>query len=320
MADWDFIGFTYNGKHSIRDLGIYRVSSGNRYEDNITAAMTDKTVDVPGGDGQYYFGTTFKNRTFKVDYAFDDLTEEKIALIKQVFRGDGIHDLVFDEAPYKVWSAKVTGTASMKHLCFDEGGVRKYKGEGSITFTSYFPYAHTPTKLWEVSNYGTGNETWAYVEKDGRLYKNYQDESYPNKNQWRKVSDLYTGSVVSSVRGELPIPHIGIISEFKKKGQISEIYIREEGIGTDTRDKEHTITFNKPVEVDEYSIITWDTKTGLCTIKHGQGGSIEVLPYTGNGIIKFAPGCFTNFRVRDWTYDGTQMEYKTELFYQYLYY
>jgi hypothetical protein len=78
MADMDFIGFTYNGKHSWRDLGIYRTSDGGaRYSGGLTATMTDKTADVPGRDGQYYFGTTFKNKTFTINYAFDELTEEK---------------------------------------------------------------------------------------------------------------------------------------------------------------------------------------------------------------------------------------------------
>lgn len=141
----DFIGFTYNGHHSVRDLKIYRTSNGSRYDENLTATMTDKVVDVPGGDGQYYFGTNFKNKTFNVQYAFDELDEAGLALLKKVFSGDGIHDLVFDEAPYKVWSAKVTGTAQIKHICFtDDNGGRVYKGEGSITFTCYCPYAHTP--------------------------------------------------------------------------------------------------------------------------------------------------------------------------------
>ena len=47
----DFIGFTYNGKHSVRDLKIYRTSNSNRYTENLTATMTDKTADVPGGEG-----------------------------------------------------------------------------------------------------------------------------------------------------------------------------------------------------------------------------------------------------------------------------
>ena len=29
-------------------------------------------------------------------------------------------------------------------LCFDENGKRIYKGEGTVQFTAYWPYAHTP--------------------------------------------------------------------------------------------------------------------------------------------------------------------------------
>ena len=140
----DFIGFTYNGYHSIRDLGIYRVSDGSRYTEDLAPTMEDKTAEVPGADGMYYFGTRFKERTFNVQYAFDSLTESGLARLKEAFRGDGIHDLIFDETPYKVWGAKVTGSAQIKHLCFEENGERVYKGEGSITFTCYYPYAHTP--------------------------------------------------------------------------------------------------------------------------------------------------------------------------------
>lgn len=147
----DFVGFTYNGYHSIRDLNIYRTSNGSRYDENLTATMTDKTADVPGGDGQYYFGTQFKNRTFNISYAFDALSESGLTKLKEVFRGDGVHDLIFDETPYKVWSAKVTGTAQIKHICFEENGERRYKGEGSITFTCYYPFAHTPQIESQIS-------------------------------------------------------------------------------------------------------------------------------------------------------------------------
>jgi hypothetical protein len=61
-ADYDFIGFTYNGKHSIDDFGIYRTSDGSRYNHNLIPQLNDKTADVPGGHGQYYFNSTYKNR------------------------------------------------------------------------------------------------------------------------------------------------------------------------------------------------------------------------------------------------------------------
>lgn len=140
----DFIGFTYNGKHCIKDFGIYRTSDGSRYNDNLVPSMTDKTADVPGGDGQYFFQTTHKNRQFSISIAFDHLTEQKYREMRTWLDGKEIHDLVFDEAPYKVYSAKVTGTPQLKTICFDEHGQRIYKGEGTIQFTCYYPYAHTP--------------------------------------------------------------------------------------------------------------------------------------------------------------------------------
>ena len=140
----DFIGFTYNGKHSINDYKIYRTSNGSRYDDNLVPPINDKTADVPGGDGQYFFDTNYKNRQFSISIAFDSLTEEKYREMRSWLDGKEIHDLIFDEAPYKVYSAKVTGTPQLKTLCFDQDGHRVYKGEGTIQFTCYYPYAHTP--------------------------------------------------------------------------------------------------------------------------------------------------------------------------------
>lgn len=73
----DFFGFTYNGKHSFDDFGIYRTSDGNRYNDNLVPQMTDKTADVPGGDGQFFFYTTHKTRQFSISIAFDKLSDKK---------------------------------------------------------------------------------------------------------------------------------------------------------------------------------------------------------------------------------------------------
>ena len=146
----DFIGFTYNGKHCIKDFGIYRTSDGSRYNDNLVPSVTDKTADIPGGNGQYFFQATHKNRQFSVSIAFDHLTEQKYREMRTWLDGKEIHDLIFDEAPYKVYSAKVTGTPQLKTLCFDEYNEelrmnqRIYKGEGTIQFTCYWPYAHTP--------------------------------------------------------------------------------------------------------------------------------------------------------------------------------
>ena len=130
--DYDFLAFSFNGKHSYDDFGIYRVSDGDRYNTELTPQMNDKTADNVGGDGMFFFGTTHKQKVFNVNFAFDHMDDVTLRAMKQWLDGKEIHDLWFDEEPYKVYSAKVTGTATMKHIAFEENGKRIYKGEGSI--------------------------------------------------------------------------------------------------------------------------------------------------------------------------------------------
>jgi hypothetical protein len=53
-----FIGFVFNGKHSIEDFRVYRTSDGDRYNHDLIPQLNDKTADIPGGHGQYYFKST----------------------------------------------------------------------------------------------------------------------------------------------------------------------------------------------------------------------------------------------------------------------
>lgn len=223
-----YIGFTYNIKtaatvdqaavpyHSITDLKIYRTSNGNRYSESITPAMTDKVVDVPGSDGQYYFGTTFKNRTFTIDYAFDSLTQTEINTIKKIFSGDGIYELVFDEDrdsngyAKKIWSAKVTGTVTMKHLCFEEkinGKIANvYKGEGSITFTCYYPYARSE-KIEIAKGQAVNNKTYQPTNKGDFPAPIVIDFSYTHPSNATSNLTCY-GFVFSDGSGNAPTKQI----------------------------------------------------------------------------------------------------------------
>lgn len=142
--DQDFIAFSFNGKHSYKDFSLTRTSDGSRYNENINPNLEDITVDVPGSDGSYYFGTTHKQRNFNVSFAFDHLTEAKLRELKTWLNGKEMGDLWFSESPYKIWTAKITGNATLKYLPFEENGVRIYKGEGTVQFVAYWPYAHTP--------------------------------------------------------------------------------------------------------------------------------------------------------------------------------
>ena len=156
----DYIGFSYNGVHS-SDLGIVRTSDGSRFNENLLPTMQDKTVQVPGGDGTYFFGSYFTQRQFSVSFAFDSLTEQQVARLRTHFGDKQIHDLIFDERPYKVYSAKVTGTATLKYIPMNEQNARVYKGEGTIQFTCYYPFAY----CWNTTK-DSYKQHLAYLVKD----------------------------------------------------------------------------------------------------------------------------------------------------------
>lgn len=137
-----FLGFTFNNVHS-SVLGITHTSDGSRFNYNLIPSVKDLVVEPTGADGQYFFGAIYTKRDFVVNYAFEGITEQQLSDIKRLWNDKKIHDLIFDELPYKVYSAKITGNSQMKHLVFDEKGERIYKGEGSFNFTCYFPFARS---------------------------------------------------------------------------------------------------------------------------------------------------------------------------------
>lgn len=167
----DFIGFTFNGVHS-STLGIMRVSNGSRYVEDLLPTYQDKVVEVPNSDGTYYFGANYKQKVIQISFVFDELTEYQIRKLKQVFSDKQIHELWFDETPYKAYNVKVNGIPNLKYICFDEKDehsepIRIYKGEGSVSFIAYYPFAYSRFK-----------------------YLDDYDTSFSNINEWIGASGL----------------------------------------------------------------------------------------------------------------------------------
>lgn len=147
-----FLGMTFNDLHSSQ-LGITRTSSSNRYIKELMPAIKEFVVDKPNSDGQYWFGAKYTKRTFNVSYAFDGMSEDQRKQMEEKWCDRKIHDLIFDEEPYKVWSAKITAK-SLKAVPFDDPDDRTgeriiYKGEGTFTFTCYFPFARSRYEYWK---------------------------------------------------------------------------------------------------------------------------------------------------------------------------
>lgn len=167
----DFMGFQWNGKHSSQ-FNLVRVSSGNRYDGNMLSGVTNNTTDIPGGDGQYYYNSTFQAKQFTIDCAFDKLTEQNLRDLSSWLACRELKELIFDEEPYKAYNVKISGKPDLKYLCFNEYDAkvkeyrRIYKGELKITFVAPVPFAHN-AKI-KTAN---GNERVKYL-KDIRWVKN----------------------------------------------------------------------------------------------------------------------------------------------------
>ena len=151
----DFIGFSFN-EHRSESLGIVRVSDGSRYNEDLVPTTQDKTVQVPGGDGFYYFGSDYTLKPFTIPIAFDGLTEKQFRELQQVFGTKELGKLVFDERPYKYYMVK-SSKPQLKYICFGKEGDRIYKGEGTLNFTAYYPYAKS-TQTFGLDNGKVNND------------------------------------------------------------------------------------------------------------------------------------------------------------------
>lgn len=159
----DFIGFSFN-EHRSESLGIVRVSDGTRYNEDLVPTTQDKTVQVPGGDGFYYFGSDYTQRQFSINIAFDELNEKQFRELQQVFGTKELGKLVFDERPYKYYMVK-SGKPQLKYICFGKEGERIYKGEGTLTFTAYYPFAKS-------------------------IFKFLNEYDNKNKDEWKEASGM----------------------------------------------------------------------------------------------------------------------------------
>ena len=115
----DFTGFKFGNKHS-SDLGIIRVSNGDRYDEQLHPEVKDITAEIPGLDGEYYFGSNYGTKTIDLDIAFDHITEEQFREIRRLFSSRKPQELIFDERPYKKYLAKIESPVELSYICFDE--------------------------------------------------------------------------------------------------------------------------------------------------------------------------------------------------------
>lgn len=164
----DYIGFTFGQYHS-SELGLYRVSDGNRFRREVSGGTQDTVLRIEGSDVSYFVEARLEPRTISLNIAYDSLSEEQVSLIGKVFDGRTVHPLILDELPFKAYYARVHRAIELSYIPFGTMyGERIYKGEGSIEFMLYDPLA--------VST--------------GKYLADYPTRYFPNRDEWAVASRM----------------------------------------------------------------------------------------------------------------------------------
>lgn len=208
----DFFGFSFNGVYS-GDLNIVRISNGDRYNDHLLPELEDKIVEIPGNDGQYYFGSYYSKREFNIEFAFDSVTEENFRELRQLFNTRDLVPLVFDERPYITYFVKVQSPPEFNFVCFDEKDLTAnpnfdiIEEKRSVRFPVLFPKdpktgdpieTGIEEKKYNVIQYkkkriykGEGSISLIAYNPFGKCFKKFlKDYNDENKREWAAASGL----------------------------------------------------------------------------------------------------------------------------------
>lgn len=361
-----WLDFKY-GDNYASDFGLIRVSNGSRYNDNLLPTLNDKTADVPGGDGMYYFNSYYKQKQFNINFAFDGLTETQLRAVRQWLNGKEIKELEFDERPGLLYSAKVTGTPSFKYIPFDSAPrissniVGRFYKAVAKAYISQETISNWPTDYTypEIEGYSIATGEYFYRIAIGFTTLSELLVNAPNlskdpvfiKNAWSKNSGkyLYTDSSTTHMpakfliksqaeynllaqyfdltpllpSGEEPsepeliykgegsvtftcydpyaytttqIVITGTSMEFDTLGDVPGTFILSSTAATNSN---HTLTFTDisdtehPVVLGSITILPaasgyiWNSKTGMVTASNGT--TYKPVAFSGNSMLTLPP-------------------------------
>ena len=191
-----YIGFSFNGVHS-STLNIKRVSSSDRYTKVLSPNQQITTNDLVG-NGIEVSRVDLLGKTIDIPIAFDNVSQENLGKLKNLFITESLGDLILDEFPYKKYKVKSNGTHQLKFLCFLENGKRIYKGEGSLSFEMVSSFCEAVSPYFHYFfNYNTNLDNTITPEDHEILKNNFPVLFYRDNSQLKRLqnyNEAYTGS------------------------------------------------------------------------------------------------------------------------------
>lgn len=235
----------------------------------------------------YYFGSYYTQKQFSLSFAFDSMTEEQFNFLTELFGDKKIHPLIFDEKPYKIYQAKVTGNTMIKYIPFTENKTNRiYKGEGSVQFTCYQPYAICTKKYldeYDSENIQEWQESSNLLSTKGQLDELIEDYILvynPGVKETDWIMEFFATEGNQFCGGKIKIDDDCLIFS----GCAAKTSYKEGKIYTDEK-----ITFDSkteliegwyPSKIDENDVILEYTKSGNIYNEYITGGDFFKIPVT----------------------------------------
>ena len=94
FANEDFLDFYFNGKKA-SEMGLIKVNTGKRQDEELLPSSKDTTIDVPGADGSYYLTSKRQPKEFTINFNHEIKAGEKVTLYRAcIEKNDGLHVFV----------------------------------------------------------------------------------------------------------------------------------------------------------------------------------------------------------------------------------
>lgn len=296
----DFTGFSFDRIHSSQ-LGIVHVSNGDRYSEFLMPEFEDKIVPRVGSNGNFYFGSDYRQKSISISIAFDSVSEEQFRQIGRLFSTKKICPLIFDERPYKVYMAKITTPIQLDYICFDEfvtrnysqgGGIkdrdiplhnetereRVYKGEGTIEFICVNGFARQQFKYLDLYGPYEGLDHPYTLEETGNV-----QTIYTNIEQWADASRLLTYEEYNDYKIDRPQ------SQSEISGYNFVIPIYNAG---DINSPYYLFLPYSSQEVDEQG--TLEAAEGDLIVITYENSAMQIQPFTAKQNLEFENGVIIN--------------------------
>ena len=191
---------------NIEDFNLIATVSGDRMKRQGMAEFEDLITTYDILDGQFYWGTTYRNNSLDLTLSTDGITQAQLDDFLFWFQGGQIRELILAEHPNRAVMARVAQAPTLSLLPFEyptvltigetmyKTSTTLYKGDIELSFVMDEPYWYSKINIFGYKgNDGIYYDTW--TDANGNLI-NVLDESV-NKDALKII--LEDGIPVSSM-------------------------------------------------------------------------------------------------------------------------